>query len=93
MNNSLTHRSVWRLATRKIKASLEACSIKNFKMKPSNKQGKLGLFLFVCLTLFSMSLFLAIIDPSIGTVLVSISLFFTSVAIFLTVYSKDKKQL
>jgi predicted membrane protein len=60
-------------------------------MKPLYKQGKRGLFLFVCLAIFSMSLFIAIVDTSIGIVLVSVSLFLTCVAIFLTIYSKDKE--
>ena len=60
-------------------------------MKPLYKQGKWGLFLFITLTVFGLSLANTIINPSIGTILTTIALFCSSVAIFLTIVSKDKK--
>jgi hypothetical protein len=60
-------------------------------MKPLYKQGKLGLFLFITLTVFGLSLANTIINPNIGTILTSISLLGTSTAIFLTIVYKNKK--
>ena len=60
-------------------------------MKPLYKQGKWGLFLFITLTVFSLSLYWSIVNTTIASVLVSVSLFLTSISIFLTIISKDKK--
>ena len=60
-------------------------------MKPLYKQGKWGLFLFITLTIFGLSLAYTIINPNIGSILTSIALFSTSTAVFLTIVSKNKK--
>jgi len=60
-------------------------------MKSLYKQGKWGLFLFITLTVFGLSLAYTIVNPNIGSILTSIVLFGTSTAIFLTIVSKDRK--
>ncbi|MDR2511668.1 MAG: hypothetical protein LBC89_04315 [Bacteroidales bacterium] len=61
-------------------------------MKPVFKQGKLGILLFVTLTVFSMSLCLTIIEPSAGHIFATASLFGASASFLLTIIYKDKKE-
>ena len=61
-------------------------------MKPLYTLSKWRLFLFISLTVFSLSLAYTIKNLNIGSILTSISLFGTSIAVFLTIVAKDKKE-